>query len=319
MDSMTELWVSCINTSGGTGTASWTWTYQAMGVNPISLGGTNNASLAVTNGGSIYTDGSKLMNTGAGTSGQYLKSNGAAAPSWDNPSGTQTVVSKTNADSPYTVLSSDQNILVDTSGGAITINLPAAASSNGRILTIKKTSNDFTACTIDGNASETIDGSTTTTINTRYESITIICNGSNWFTTVRRIPAIWTSYTPGTQGLGTPTITDCRWMRQGENIIIQSTITTGTVTASEARVDLPTGLTVASRSTTLNAGFATQNDASSATPIFILVDGGESYFQFSNSSSGAGSKMVPALGNVVFVSSSQVGITAIIPISGWNG
>lgn len=50
---------------------------------PIANGGTNNGSLAVTAGGTLYTDGSKLMNVGAGTSKQVLKSNGSSAPTWE--------------------------------------------------------------------------------------------------------------------------------------------------------------------------------------------------------------------------------------------
>lgn len=49
---------------------------------PIANGGTNNAALAVTNGGLLYTDGSKVMNSGAGSSGQILQSAGAASPTW---------------------------------------------------------------------------------------------------------------------------------------------------------------------------------------------------------------------------------------------
>ena len=51
----------------------------------IANGGTNNASLAVTAGGTLYTDGTKVVNVGAGTSGQFLKSNGASAPTWASP------------------------------------------------------------------------------------------------------------------------------------------------------------------------------------------------------------------------------------------
>lgn len=49
----------------------------------IANGGTNNASLAVTAGGVLYTDGTKIVNVGVGTTGQYLKSNGSSAPTWD--------------------------------------------------------------------------------------------------------------------------------------------------------------------------------------------------------------------------------------------
>jgi hypothetical protein len=80
----TQLTVTCVNTAGGTGTASWNWTYTSQGTAayPISVGGTNNPSLAVTAGGMLYSDGSKLVNMGPGTTGQVPTSNGASAPTW---------------------------------------------------------------------------------------------------------------------------------------------------------------------------------------------------------------------------------------------
>lgn len=60
-----------------TGTAS-----NITGLLAIANGGTNNATLPVTAGGVIYTDGTKLQNVGAGTSGYVLTSNGASAPTW---------------------------------------------------------------------------------------------------------------------------------------------------------------------------------------------------------------------------------------------
>lgn len=71
-------------------------------------------------------------------------------------------------------------LLVDASGGARTITLPAAASSTSRVYHIKKTDSSSNAVTIDGNAAETIDGSTTQDINLPNESLTIACDGSNW-------------------------------------------------------------------------------------------------------------------------------------------
>lgn len=55
---------------------------------PIANGGTNNGSLAVTAGGTIYTDGSKLVNTGVGVTGQVLTSNGSGVPAWKPAGGT---------------------------------------------------------------------------------------------------------------------------------------------------------------------------------------------------------------------------------------
>ena len=74
-------------------TGTHTGTSVSLGVNGIAGGGTNNGSLAVTAGGVIYTDGSKLVNVGAGSSGQFLKSQGASAPVWS--SGSYTPVAPT--------------------------------------------------------------------------------------------------------------------------------------------------------------------------------------------------------------------------------
>jgi hypothetical protein len=53
----------------------------------IAQGGHNNAALAATAGGMLYTDGSKLVNMGAGTAGQVPVSNGASAPTWGSAGG----------------------------------------------------------------------------------------------------------------------------------------------------------------------------------------------------------------------------------------
>jgi len=94
----------------------------------------------------------------------------------------ETITSIDNTDSPYTVLATDRTILADSSGGAITINLPAAASNTGRKIKIKKTNQSGALVTIDASGSETIDGELTANIwfaNDKYE---IVCDGSNWQT-----------------------------------------------------------------------------------------------------------------------------------------
>lgn len=67
----------------------------------------------------------------------------------------------------------------DTAGSAVTISLPAASSSNKRVYTIVKLGATANVI-VDGNASETINGSTTQTLTVQYTSITVYCNGSNW-------------------------------------------------------------------------------------------------------------------------------------------
>jgi len=92
----------------------------------------------------------------------------------------QALTTKTNADSPYTATTSDWTILCDATSGAITVNLPAATNHTGRVYNIKKTDSSTNNVTVDGNASETIDGSTTQVLYSQWDSITIQCDGSNW-------------------------------------------------------------------------------------------------------------------------------------------
>jgi hypothetical protein len=71
-------------------------------------------------------------------------------------------------------------IVVGTNAGAISVNLPAAVSNAGRMYIIK--SAGAGDVTIDGNASETIDGLATYTIAGGGNiSKTIVCDGSNWY------------------------------------------------------------------------------------------------------------------------------------------
>jgi hypothetical protein len=80
----------------------------------------------------------------------------------------------------YTLTATDRVVLVSASGAARTMTLPAAASHTGRVYTIKKTDSSANTVTIDGNASETIDGATTKVLTAQYEVVTIQCDGANW-------------------------------------------------------------------------------------------------------------------------------------------
>ena len=93
----------------------------------------------------------------------------------------ETVVSKTTT---YTATNEDDVILCATASGW-TLTLPAVAGSKGKIFKIVKTSLDANALTIDGASSETIDGDLTTTLDSQYQSITIMSDGVAWFTIAR--------------------------------------------------------------------------------------------------------------------------------------
>ncbi len=86
------------------------------------------------------------------------------------------VVTKTTA---YTA-AAETVILCNATSAAFAITLPAATNSTDRVYHIKKTDSSANAVTIDGNASETIDGALTQSLSIQYESLQIVCDGSNW-------------------------------------------------------------------------------------------------------------------------------------------
>ena len=82
---------------------------------------------------------------------------------------------------PVTLTDADHIVLVDddTVGGAVTINLPAAADSQANIYHIKKMGTTGVV-TIDPSGSETIDGATTLDIVFQYDAPEVYCDGTGW-------------------------------------------------------------------------------------------------------------------------------------------
>ena len=113
-------------------------------------------------------------------------------PDYEITSGDLTVtksqtVNTTEVDAATYDLAVDDYILLVsyTSTGAVTsLTLPTAQVVNGRIIIIKDTGGNAGTnnITIDTEGSETIDGSATLVLSTDYESTTIVCDGTNWFT-----------------------------------------------------------------------------------------------------------------------------------------
>lgn len=103
------------------------------------------------------------------------------------------------------VVAGDRNktLLVDASAGAATITLLAAATAaSGFEVTVKKTDSSGNAVTVDGNASETIDGAATYAISGQNNGITFVCNGSNWFIKSKLVsPTAVASASDSTEGI----------------------------------------------------------------------------------------------------------------------
>jgi len=107
------------------------------------------------------------VGTGTPTSTFYVNGSYGSAIS--------TITTTTTLDGTYNV------VLVDATSGAVTINLPAVSAISGREYVIKKIDSSGNAVTIDGNASETIDGSTTSSLATQNKYARIKCNGTAWY------------------------------------------------------------------------------------------------------------------------------------------
>lgn len=87
----------------------------------------------------------------------------------------------TSAGSPATLTQAEQFVILDSSGGNITVNMPAQANSPGQVICFFKpsSSNDIT---LDGNGAETVDGGATDTIPNGTARLfgVIINHGGDW-------------------------------------------------------------------------------------------------------------------------------------------
>ncbi len=89
----------------------------------------------------------------------------------------------------YTITLADYGKLinVDASSANTTVTLPAAATAgSGFQVSVGKSDSGDNLVTIDGNGSETIDGSTTYVLTMQYDSATLHSDGSNWILTSKK-------------------------------------------------------------------------------------------------------------------------------------
>ncbi|MGE0463900.1 MAG: hypothetical protein AB7Q16_21245 [Vicinamibacterales bacterium] len=124
------------------------------------------------------TSGTQLGRVPVGASLQYLRVNsGATDLEW---AALGTVLSKTGN---YSVAASDGplvTVLCSASGGAFTVTLPPASGNAGQIVTVKKTDSSANAVTVDGNASETIDGVASVLLYGQHDVAMLLCDGTGW-------------------------------------------------------------------------------------------------------------------------------------------
>lgn len=164
-------------TSGGTGGSSASSARTSLGVEiGTDVQAQSDVLSDIDSMGAPTADGEFIVATGAGTFA--YESGSTARESLGFPTNavklTTSVVVTT-----YTALVTDSVLLCDNSAG-VTITLMAAATAgDGFEISIKNAGAEGTV-TIDASGSETIDGDLETIILAQYDSLALVCDGSNW-------------------------------------------------------------------------------------------------------------------------------------------
>lgn len=253
------------------------------------------------------------MPTSDGAALDYLQTNGSGTFSFV---GGPTITSKTTT---YVATTADK-IISATTSSAWTLGLYAASGNAGRTIKIIKTSSDTNFLTIDPNGSETINGLTTIGLYDQYEWVELLCDGSNWLIINRYIPQIEKSYTPGTNGFGTISGVNVYYLRDGKFLNIYGDFVTGTTTADEARIDLPTNLTISTNIPEYTSPFGCLVINSARVQKYpIMATASDTYFNMATDDNSASNNLrSPATANLIG-SSEDVSFYCRLPINEFNG
>lgn len=230
------------------------------------------------------------------------------------------VLSVTSKTTTYSASINDDVILCSTAGGAWTLTIPSTASvPAGKIYRIKKTSLDFSLLTIATTSSQTIDGVTSTTLDTQFETIWIVSDGSNWHAS-RYIPSIPTSYTP-TGNMSTNTTYAGTWIRQGSNMLVFGKVSfSGAPNSVNFSFGIPSGTSI--NSTALNTASSSQalgnagsNTAASAAHGVVLYEGSASVYIVHHGAAARWNATNP----ITWANGDIITLAFKVPISGWKG
>lgn len=89
----------------------------------------------------------------------------------------ETIISKSFGDSPYAAVAGDNAISVDTSGGAVTVTLPAAASNSGVRIRVSKVTTDINQVIVATTGGDTVGFQAQWALSNQGDSVTAISNG----------------------------------------------------------------------------------------------------------------------------------------------
>lgn len=108
-----------------------------------------------------------------------INSAGSATAVLISGSGSGTYFNVASTSANITLTDTNDVVLASAASGAITITLPSPTS--GKQLTIKKTDSTVNSVTVSPSGGQTIDGGASYSLNTQYQSISLVTDGSNWY------------------------------------------------------------------------------------------------------------------------------------------
>lgn len=256
--------------------------------------------------------------------------------------------SKTTA---YTATGDETVIPCDASAAAFTVTLPAASTMTGKVLTIIKTDSDISKpVTIDANASEQIipsvqSGQLTYILYTQYESVTIKCDGSNWYVVNAQNTTPWTNSGTNTVTATTSsptkasgiTVDKLWWRRVGKNVELrceyaQSNTTSAAAGSGDYLWRIPSNMSIDTTSltafTTVIGGGASADTTNCVGNgigrISVMVNISVIVYDATNvryyvQSTGNGGMVSSTTGYAFTTANFSMNVEYRVPISGWNG
>jgi hypothetical protein len=198
-----------------------------LGLASVYLGSAGGLSTRLV-GGATGSSWTLTFPTTAGSAKYIIETDGSGTTSFTS----RTKLNRNAKSADYTIVNTDDYVPVDASGAARAITLLAASDTTGKKYIIQKTDSSTNAVTITRAGSDTINGATSTTLNTQYEMVEIISDGTSaWYITNRTYPMSWNTFTAAYTNGGTATYTTtfAFWRRVGDcmHVVVKVALTAG--------------------------------------------------------------------------------------------
>lgn len=277
-------------------------------------------------GGTIASGWTLTLPTGVPAgAGFVLESTTGGATSWSSRTDL-VVVSKTTT---FNASRAEDVYLCSDAGASFTGTLPAASGSMKRFV-FKKTNSSTNAVTIARAGSDTIDGATSTSLNTQYECVELQSDGSaSWSVISRTYPASLGSLAFAVTGVGTITANTFYGTRLGNLMRVIYSFINGTIAPSTLSITLPTGYVIDTAKLSSNTngtylGYGTYFDnvgrnVFTSTGFVQFYDGStSSAIYMTNTAGGTNQQFTKVNGSTLVNTSALMTGDFTIPISGWN-